>query len=326
MCPKNLSKQLFCLLAVIFVVQPLLPSHVALAQNASPYELIDTVNQVRTSNGLPPLEIDNILMVTAQYTSDYMAANNLHSHIGNVRERVAAAGYGGGATVWATENFSMGSNKTIEQVVYTDWADPVHMLPMEDPNYYHIGAGITEIDGTVWYVIHAAYTSGGSYTPNSTPSAGIPTQEIIIPVKTVTPQDDGSIVHLVEPGQALWSIAIAYGLKIVDLVTLNRLSPSKPIIYAGHELLVQASFTPTISPTITETSKPPTRTPRPTSTPRPTRPTRTATITATQTAIPLLPKIPSLESLDNRTIGIGIIFICGIGLLVMIAYSLRAQK
>ena len=44
------------------------------AQAGDPYSLIDAVNNLRAANGLSPLQINSILMSTAQGHSDYQAA------------------------------------------------------------------------------------------------------------------------------------------------------------------------------------------------------------------------------------------------------------
>ena len=72
------------------------------------FDLIIAMNTLRASNGLPPLVEDPIINAVAQSTAETMAANNMSSHIGDVRGRLQAAGYGGGAQVWATENFAVG--------------------------------------------------------------------------------------------------------------------------------------------------------------------------------------------------------------------------
>ena len=72
------------------------------AQQVSAYELILAMNTLRVSYGLPALIEDPIVNAVAQSTAAAMAANNMSWHIGDVRGRIAAAGYGGGGTVWAT--------------------------------------------------------------------------------------------------------------------------------------------------------------------------------------------------------------------------------
>lgn len=298
------------------------------AQAGSAYDLINAVNGLRTGNGLPALEIDGILMGTAQATSDVMAASGNCAHIGNVTGRVAAAGYGGGATVFATENIACGMDLSVDTTVYQYWADATHMMPMTDSKYTHIGGGVTVVSGRVFYVIHAAYTSGGSYSPPAvgTSTSGQPaaTVPVVKPVVTATPGSDGSIIHEVQPGQALWSIAIAYGVKIDDLIALNQLG-SNPVIYIGQKLIVRQAPTPTVSPTVTQTPRPPTRTPTPTATPRtPTNPP-TVTPTATPTKRPLI-NWEQPEWMERNTLGYGIIAVSALGLLMLGLSALRKKQ
>ena len=92
---------------------------------ASRSELILAINTLRVSQGLPALIEDPIINAVAQSTAEIMAANNMSWHIGDVRGRITAAGYGGGATVWATENFAVG-NKSVDEIMQV-WADPDHI-------------------------------------------------------------------------------------------------------------------------------------------------------------------------------------------------------
>ena len=121
-------------------------------------ELILAVNTLRVSYGLPALIEDPIVNAVAQSTAEIMAANNMSWHIGDVRGRIAAAGYGGGATVWATENFLVGK-MSIDEIMQA-WADPDHMRPAVNPAYCHVGAGVAQApDGEYYYILQAAYTS-----------------------------------------------------------------------------------------------------------------------------------------------------------------------
>jgi LysM repeat protein len=145
-------------------------------------------------------------------------------------------------------------------------------------------------------------------------------------VVTLTAMPDGSIVHKVAKGVTLWDLAIAYGLHVTDLVTYNRLSPSNPIIYEGQNVVIQPSYTPTKTATITNTPPPPTRTPRPTLSPRPTQPTHTPQATFTATTPPLMPKIPSLEGISRRSLAITMIIVSALGLLILFALGTRGKK
>jgi len=156
---------------------------------------------------------------------------------------------------------------------------------------------------------------------------GDATQEEIVPVVTSTPDPSGKIVHEVQPGQALWSIAIAYGTTIREIAILNGLDPENPVIYAGQKLVIQLGATETAT-SATQASPSPsiTNTPRPTSTRKPTgtpRPTRTATVTPTPTEKPFFPQVQALQSVDRRSVGIGIIAVCALGLILVAVSSFK---
>jgi LysM repeat protein len=151
--------------------------------------------------------------------------------------------------------------------------------------------------------------------------SGGATPAATIAILTATPQPDGSIIHEVAPGQALWSIAQAYGLSIDAISRLNNLA-TDAVLYAGDKLVVAPSFTPTSSPTITNTLPPPTRTPIPTHTPRP--PTLTASLAPTHTATPKV-LLPPLEGDTRRSVGIGLIAVCALGILMVIIHALRGR-
>jgi LysM repeat protein len=146
-------------------------------------------------------------------------------------------------------------------------------------------------------------------------------------VVTVTPMPDGSMIHVVQPGQSLWAIAIAYGVKIADLVKLNnQLSPTNPVIYTGQKIIVRGTSLPTQSPTVTDTPFPVTPTPTLTRTPRP--PTRTfvpsLTPPPTVQAV-VLPDLPAFQSPNRRALGIGLVTFCLLGLLAVVIGSVKKK-
>lgn len=328
---RRLFFHLLASLLIIILVAVLFPLHKTVqAQVGSAYDLIDAMNSLRTNYGNPALIIDPTLMGTAQGTADTMANSGSCSHIGNVSGRVAAAGYGGGATVWATENIACGYDLSVQTTVYTYWSDSAHMLPVTNGNYVHVGAGVTVVDGKVYYVLHAAYTSGSS-SAVSTPGSGtlapnpstIRTSQLIQAVITSTPNPDGSVVHEVKAGQSLWSIAIAYGVKIAELIKMNNL-PEKPIVYIGQKILVFPSSTPTLSPTVTQTRKPITRTPTATLVPKTPTPSPTPSPTPTPTRRPLI-NLQAPTWLNNHALGIGLVAISAVGLLALMVAAVRKK-
>ena len=220
--------------------------HPVPSNQASAYELILAMNTLRVSYGLPPLVEDPIIDAVAQSTAATMAANNMSWHIGDVRGRIAAAGYGNGSTVWATENFAVSSKGMGIDEIMAVWADPDHMRPAVESAYCNVGAGVAEANGKIYYILQAAYIAGqacGSTPPSSgsgTPFAGAapnPISQLIIPVKIATPDADGKTYHIVQQGQSFWSIAIAYQITIHDLEVWNNLSRSNPL-KAGQRLFI----------------------------------------------------------------------------------------
>jgi LysM repeat protein len=219
------------------------PSH-----QVSAYELILAMNTLRVSYGLPALIEDPIVNALAQSTAATMAANNMSWHIGDVRGRLAAAGYGNGGTVWATENFAVSSGGMGIDEIMAAWADPDHMRPAVTPAYCHVGAGVAQTSsGKIYYVLQAAYVSGqecGSLSP-STGSGGTAQpgsgasgiSQLIIPVKIATPDTDGRTFHVVQAGQSFWSIAIAYQITIRDLEVWNNLTRNIPL-QSGQRLFI----------------------------------------------------------------------------------------
>ncbi len=213
-------------------------------------ELILAMNTLRVSYGLPALIVDPIVNAVAQATAEIMAANQMSWHIGDVHGRIAAAGYGGGATVWATENFAVG-RMSIDEIMQV-WADAEHMRPAVNPAYCHVGAGVAQApDGSYYYVLQAAYTSEhacGEYKSiiGEDPDGGVdpapPVSQIIIPVKIATPDPEGRIYHIVQPGQSFWSIAIAYQITIRDLEVWNNLSRDTGL-FVGQKLFIPSSGT-----------------------------------------------------------------------------------
>lgn len=224
------------------------------AADVSAYELIIAMNTLRMSYGLPALIEDPIINAVAQSTAEIMAANQMSWHIGDVSGRLASAGYGGGAKVWGTENFAVGSSHTIDEIMVV-WADPDHMIPAVNPAYCHVGAGVAKSsNGMTYFVLQAAYTSSqtcGEYRPpagsgssqpggnsgsdNSNVPSGV--SQLIVPVKIATPDAEGKVFHVVEAGQSFWSIAIAYQITIKDLETWNNTSRDAKL-QVGQKLFI----------------------------------------------------------------------------------------
>ena len=241
-------------IGAFYRLQPVRADEIRLAPSnqVSAYDLILAMNTLRVSYGLPALIEDPIVDAVAQSTAATMAANNMSWHIGDVRGRLAAAGYGAGGTVWATENFAVSSGGMGIDGVMATWADPDHMRPAVEPAYCNVGAGVaTASNGRIYYILQAAYVSGQECGSTSASSSGgtsgpgavpNPVSQLIVPVKVATPDADGKIYHVVQAGQSFWSIAIAYQITIHDLEVWNNLTSDTPL-QAGQRLFIPGKDT-----------------------------------------------------------------------------------
>jgi len=286
------------------------------ASTVSAAELISLVNSLRTGvYGLPALIEDPILDSTASSTAYQMAMNGGCAHLGGARERIAAAGFGGGATIFATENMACANSATIDSIRQW-WADDLHMYPMVNASYTHIGAGTyTASSGVTYYVVHAAYVAGGgSYTSSSGgSSSAVATADLsnfVQPVVTSTPNGDGDIYHTVLYGQSLYAIATWYGVTVGKIKELNGMTSDT--IYEGQKLLISIKPTPTITPTRTATIPQPTRTLTATKLP----PTPMPTITVTSTVAPNIGS--TLKKINRQYLGLGLLVISAIGFLFVL--------
>jgi LysM repeat protein len=325
----------FCVLAILIASLWAVDAPSAQAQASGAGELIGAVNALRASNGLGPLQENASLMSSAQAQSNYQASINTVTHDGpggsRPRDRAAAAGYGGGATIYISENIMGGPNLSAQSAVQTWTGDSPHWNTMMGNAYADIGAGVATSGDYVYYTIDVGYyagiakpTSNGTAQPTRANAlTPLPTVVPILPLITSTQSADGSVIHVVQYGQTLITIAKAYGITVDQLKALNKLKTDS--IFIGDKLTIHPAPTKAPTSAITPT---PTLTLRPTSTRRP--PTRTPTITPTPEPSPT-PKPTSaitaaLNRLDRRSVGMGIIVICAAGLLVVGLTSFKPKR
>jgi hypothetical protein len=302
------------------------------AQAGDPYALIDAVNNLRAANGLPPYQTNSILMSIAQEQTDYQAAISECTHTGaggtSPKDRVIAAGYGGGATFFMSENFVCGNNLSVAEAIYQWQQDGPHLQTMIGANYQDVGAGVSVVGDYVYYTLDVAYVAGGgNYSPPATSQPGGPTSIPIYLVQTTTPNPDGSVVHTVLSGQTLIGIAKAYGVLVVEIKDLNNLTSDT--IYVGDKLLIHLANTPGPTSTITATTTPA----------RAATPTRNPTRTPTPSASPLITPTVSLlasnaaqSGLQNGSDPVGNILVVAIialaagGVILMVVGSMLKRS
>jgi len=267
------------------------------------YALIAEVNSLRAANGLPPYTVNATLMAVAQAHSDYQASIRTVTHYSadgsRPYQRALAAGYpvGGDLSLggFYSENIMAGSNLSPAAAVQAWQGDAPHLNTMLSSHLTEVGAGVTEVDGYVYYTLDASTPSGSvipNYTPNpdGTPSGdgsgALPTLDWIMPVITGTPNETGQVIHEVQVGQSLWMIADVYGTTVQEIRALNNMSVDE-MVYPGELLLIRSEPTavpPTPSLTATGTM-PPTK-PVLTETSVPTRAAEGIWVTFTPTGSP----------------------------------------
>jgi LysM repeat protein len=252
-------------------------------------ELISAVNALRATYGLAPYQPNSILMGIAQAHAEYLLSIGTFTHISGdgLRpfQRALAAGYlvAGDLSLggFFAENVTGGINQTADEAVQAWMGDDPHKNTMLSGTMQDVGAGVAVSGNTYYYVLDAGLSTGGTPVAYTPPAPLYPSTPSIVPN---TPNSDGSIMHIVQPGETLGSIRLAYQVPLADILKLNNLTLNSTI-YPNQKIIIRAAFTPTATrPTSTPTTHP-TITPRPTSSP-------TSTITpipATPTRSPGLP-------------------------------------
>jgi LysM repeat protein len=307
--------------------------------SSDPYDVIAAVNAVRAANGLPPYKVNDALMAAAQAHSEYQANLGSLTHSGadgsTPKQRAVAAGYGGGKTVFVSENIAMGLNMSAQGAVNIWQGDNLHLDTMLSFSYQDAGVGVAVVEDVVYYTLDAGNISGNAAPPGQAPAestqtppatvqpaATLDASQIIQPILVSTPLPDGSVVHIVQSGQFLINIADLYGISLEELLKLNGLT-EKSIIYPGDELLIRPAQA---SPTVTATEASPSPTPTPpvleTATLMPASPTIQDPVLGSQT--------PSLQpGAEDSTVDpllIAVVILIVVGLAFVLVGSLMKRK
>lgn len=226
----------FLLLAVAGIV--LLKPTTAVAQSGPAAEMLQLINQFRVDNGLPPFQANAALVAAAQNQASYMAENGVFSsHVGyggsTPQTRANAAGYIG----FVSENIVGGTGLTPRQGL-TWWRNsPVHYNTLVTARYTEAGTAFSS-DGESNFFVLVVGRKVSSTTPPSSGEDSSPEPLIVTPIVLAEPQQDGSIVHIVQDGQALWSLAAHYDVALNDLLLYNNLSESQ-YLQPGDSVIIR---------------------------------------------------------------------------------------
>ncbi len=296
--------------------------HSSRGNSSEAYELIAEVNSLRSANGLPAYNIHPILMQIAQVHANYQASIGTVTHYSadgsRPFQRALAAGYpvAGDLSLggFFSENIQAGYQLTATETVTAWRGDAPHLNTMLSPNLRDVGAGVAYDGDYVYYTLDAGRPSDSmpAYTPSgagTTPeAAGFPS---LAPIIINTPLADGSIIHVVQPGDTLSAIAVAYRVTVDELRFLNTLALSA-IIYPGDKLTIRLALTATP------------QTPTATSTRRPTATIFPSVTAARATFTPI--RVPAVSGAPSTMIAISIIVLTLISAGVITALSAKKEK
>lgn len=255
-----------------------------LRENAAYAELLlDEINRFRAKYDRDPLIIDPALVsVATDQVAFFARKNQLSERTADNRPLRSLAQqyqYAGGASFSVRQQSAMVWRTTpVDYVVNEIWFATVsERAKLLSTDYLHAGIATVIINNRRFIALITGKLASGAltYTPlptidNATPippddpsyeSEVSNAEKIIV---TSTPAADGSVAHVVEKDQTLSEIAYAYDFGWNGIALLNNLDLENPVIYEGDTLLIRPRFTDTVTPTITNTPIPPTRTPRPT--------------------------------------------------------------
>jgi LysM repeat protein len=239
----------------------------------SPAEIIEAVNNLRILNGLNVLAVHPVLMEVAAQQANALAASE--GAVGHQRPCGMTLGQDllmQGFALWGdlsqdgyrSENW--GTASSAEEIVTSWMADELHANTMLSPHRSHLGAAVA-VSKQVYIVLETAlqtnsgqmqHTAYGILTgiPGTRAACiGLSTQhaeygnlsQYSIPVAMSSARPDGDVIHEVQYGQTLWSIAIQYSTTIEQIKRLNNLTSD--IIAPGWTLLIQKGATQPAPPT-----------------------------------------------------------------------------
>lgn len=258
------------ILALVVYLSIFTPAAAAPQEAPSAFEVIAAVNALRASYGLPPYDIDPILMMAAQMQADYLASTpgfgDGHTGPGGTDSdmRAHSLGYPEMEGLDINENWcTISVNDPLDVLIYRCWGDEQHMHTMLHDRGQHAGCGVAVSGDNVYIVLDvAAYWGDAGLTAQPTTSAYGGSQagdykvsQYIAPVTKAAAALDGSVTHIVMSGQSLWMIAHHYEVDIDQLRQLNNLG-GYDTIYIGQKIMIRPPSPATATVQSTATIQP----------------------------------------------------------------------
>ena len=307
----------------------------------SPADVINAVNNLRLSEGLNTLSIHPVLMQVAANQASALAASE--GAVGHQRPCGMTLGQEMlmlGFPLWGdlsqdgyrSENWVAAA--TMEQVMFFWLGDAEHRNTMLSPERSDIGAAVA-VSNQIYVVLETALqTNTGQHQSTAYDIlTGIPMTQAVcagyasgdisqysVPVAVSTARPDGDVIHEVQYGQTLWSIAVLYNTTIAELKRLNNLPDDT--ISPGWKLLVQKGATQPVpvtdAPLDASAAVTPTETKYPTAIPFY---TKTPTVTATVQSISIGEQIKG-----NSTVVVALLIAFSVLLAGIIGFGKKKEE
>ncbi len=201
-------------------------------------EMFQLINNFRAELGLPPFTFNPTLASAAQQQANYLTSTNQYTHTGSggtsPQDRADALGYSG----YVVENIVGGWKMTPNQGL-TWWINsPVHYNTLVSTRHTQAGTGYAFGNDQHRFALVVGEPAAQRTAASPPPQAVQPAPLIVEPVELAQPAADGSIVHVMGKGQALWTLAAYYEVPLSDLLLFNNLSEDA-FVQPGDEVIIR---------------------------------------------------------------------------------------
>ncbi|HSL46036.1 MAG TPA: CAP domain-containing protein [Anaerolineales bacterium] len=248
-----------------------------------PVDIINAINDLRIRHGMSPLAIHSVLMEVAAQTANALAATEgMAGHYRPCNMSLGQLLLTKGFALWGdlsqdgyrSENWGIAT--TAQDAISMWLGDDEHANTMLSPDRSHIGAAVVASDQMYVVVVTALQTPSGQMqwgadahltkaAATQSTCLGLATQyaeygslpQYSVPVALSTARSDGDVIHEVQYGQTLWTLAITYGTTIEQIKRLNNLTSD--IVMPGWTLLIVREATQPAPATVTPVTLEPVR-------------------------------------------------------------------
>jgi uncharacterized protein YkwD len=148
----------------------------ARAAERSAGEFLGLINNLRTSRGLPALQVHSGLAASAQGWAGHMASTGTLAH---------DPGLGSAVSGWTTIGENVGMGPTVSSIWAAFLASPQHLSNLTSGAYTHIGVGFVQSGGTIW-TAHR-FMAMGAAPPPPPPPPPVTAPPVTAPPATLPP-------------------------------------------------------------------------------------------------------------------------------------------